>query len=86
MRLSENDKKYLEKMGHTEKDFDQIREAAARTVYSMNGERITARQAVKLLGRKNFLSRLSRSAFHWNCSRETDDGGTVELDSSRLFR
>jgi len=52
----------------------------------MNGERITARQAVKLLGRKQFLSGISRSAFHWNCSRETDDGGTVELDSSRLFR
>ena len=49
-------------------------------------EKITIKGAIELLGRKNFLSGIARSAFHWDAMRETEDGRKIFFDSSRLFR
>lgn len=81
-------------MGVGEDDFDQIEEATGKTTYTLYDEermttkRIGIKAAIALLGIKDFLSGLSRSAFHWSASRtaETNPNQTVMFDSSRLFK
>ena len=38
------------------------------------------KKAIEILGRKEFLSGLARSTFHWDSQR-----GDVSFDSSKLF-
>lgn len=88
MKLSKEDKKILESWGHPKSDFRQIENALNKTVYileSDNNRRINAKEARNLLGNETFLSGISRSAFHWDCSRE-NNGHVVSFDSSRIFR
>lgn len=56
--------------------------------YSRKEEkRISASKALELLGQETFLSGISRSAFHWNCSRDiAGSDKRVSFDSSRLFK
>ena len=88
MKLTNMDKKILCSWGHSEDDLKQIEEATRKTVYELNGkERISCQEAIKLIGRKEFLSGISRSAFHWSASRHTEDGNNfVIFDSSKLFQ
>ena len=93
MKLDKVDRAFLECNGFSESDFEQIEKAARRTKYSLssaaNGwryERITAKEAEKILGRKDFISGLSRSAFHWSAVRMTGTGSKVYFDSSSMFR
>lgn len=88
MTLSKEDKKILESWGHPKSDFRQIEIALNKTVYileSDNNRRISAKEARNLLDTETFLSGISRSAFHWTCSRE-NNGNVVHFDSSRIFR
>lgn len=65
MRLTDSDKECLKAWGYPEQDMKQIEEAMRKTVYKINHKRrISAEKASKLLGRENYLSGLSRSAFH----------------------
>lgn len=88
MKLTNGDKKILSSWGHSEDDLKQIEEATRKTVYELNGkERISCQEAINLIGRKAFLSGISRSAFHWSASRYTEDGNNfVSFDSSKLFQ
>ena len=87
MMLSNNDVIYLRNLGYTDtRSLKQIEKAAGLTVYTLEGRRISGKQAVSILGRKAFLSGISRSAFHWHAVRETEDGRMVFFDSSRLFK
>lgn len=88
MRLKDEDVIVLKRYGNSEDDIRQIKEAAKAkyTVYKMNGKRITAEQAIAVLGRREYLSGLSRSAFHYTCAREGLHGEIVDFDSSALFR
>lgn len=88
MRLTDQDKKWLRDMGHDDKDFPQIEKAMYKcyTIYGLGKETISREQAIALLGRKTYLSGISRSAFHYTAARKTDDGRTVYFDSSKLFR
>ena len=94
MKLTNKDKEILRQFGDEEADFEQIERAIGKTTYTLQGNKngifverkITAKKAIELLGRKNFLSGISRSAFHWSAVRETDDGREIYFDSSRLFR
>lgn len=87
MKLTNRDKEILSSWGYTEKDIKQIEETIKKTVYELNSkEKISCQDAIKLIGRKAFLSGISRSAFHWSASRYTNDGNNfVSFDSSKLF-
>lgn len=88
MKLTNRDKEILKEWGYSEDNLKQIEEATRKTVYELNGkEKISCQEAIRLIGRKAFLSGISRSAFHWSASRYTKDGNNfVSFDSSKLFR
>lgn len=91
-KLSEEDKKLLLEWGHLEEDISQIERALSKTSYTVTdigtgiSKNIGAEEAKDILGNKAFLSGISRSAFHYTSSRETDDGLVISFDSSSLFR
>lgn len=85
MKLNEEDKALLKEWGHTEKDFRQIEEAIRRSTYKLGSQKISQGKALTLLGRRSFLSGISRSAFHWSAAREVAPGEIVYFNSSRLF-
>lgn len=88
MKLTENDKKILKKWGYSDDDIPQIEEATEKAIYKLNYKvRITAKEAIKLLGRSDYLSGISRSAFHFTASRRVENtGDVVSFDSSALFK
>ena len=86
MKLTKQDKELLKRYGHSEDDIKQIARAIQRTEYTVDGAQITADEAVTILGREDFLSGISRSAFHYTASRESEDHSIVSFDSSKLFR
>lgn len=88
MKLNQSDKEILRSWNHTEQDIEQIERATntKNTTYSMNGRKITQTKAIEILGRKEYLSGISRSAFHWSAARKTLYGdNVVHFDSSKLF-
>lgn len=86
MKLTKEDKKLLLGWGYIKKDLDQIEVATSLTRYTYKGKLICDERACELLGREEYLSGISRSAFHWSATRETLDGETIEFDSSALFK
>jgi len=100
MELTDNDRKLLKSWGNKPVEVAQIAQAVFFTSYKccktvmdekMNvtcGKRedISETEALRKLGRERFLRGLSRSAFHWNATCETDDGELIEFDSKRYFR
>ena len=88
MKLTNTDKALLLEWGHPESDFQQIEEAfkKTKTKYELGDKPISREDAISLLGREQYLSGISRSAFHYTAVRETPDGQLVCFDSSNLFR
>jgi len=86
MKLTNGDKKVLKENGFKDEDMNQIERATIKTVYEMNGEKISQKKALEILGRKEYLSGISRSAFHWSAGRDNEKGETVSFDSSKLFK
>lgn len=90
MKVCKKDKVVLLGNGYSEEDIEQIGEAMTKTVYTIKdkyGEkkRISREKAREILGDEEYLSGISRSAFHWNCMREKE-GNKVYFDSSKLFK
>ena len=88
MNLTKTDKDLLLGWGYSERDFPQIEEALqkSKTKYKLESAQISRDKAISLLGREQFLSGISRSAFHHTAVRQTADGRFVFFDSSNLFR
>lgn len=88
MDLTKEDKKLLLNWGYSEADFEQITKAAhiSNTRYKLGNTPIGRELAIRLLGRKEYLSGLARSAFHRTATRRTESGDVVLFDSSRLLR
>lgn len=91
MKLTNEDKALLLHWGYTEKDFAQIEEAfqKSKTNYELGDFRISREEAIRLLGRRQWLSGIARSAFHWTAAREVPmsmSGEVVYFDSSNLFK
>lgn len=88
MELTAADKKTLLEWGHTERDFHQIEEAfeKSKTKYTLGSKPISREKAVSLLGQRQYLAGIARSAFHYTAAQVTPGGQTVYFDSSRLFR
>lgn len=86
MKLTEQGKQILRESGHSENDMRQLCEAARRCKYENGkGEKLTAEKVIALIGRKNWLSGISRAAFHWTSARE-DNGNYVSFDCSAMFK
>lgn len=88
MKLTPEDRELLRSWGHDDRDIQQIEEAthSNKTRYDLDSTPISREDAIRLLGRKEYLSGISRSAFHGTSARWTDDGKEVYFDSSRLFQ
>ena len=92
MKLTTKDIELLKSWGYLQEDIPQIQKAISRSSYSLyNGKTdeenfISASEALDILGRKEFLSGIARSAFHWGSCRETSKGDVIYFDSSALFR
>lgn len=87
MKLGKEDKELLLSWGYSEQDFPQIEEALRtdKTTYDLDGNRISRKKAVELLGMRDFLSGLARSAFHCSSSSLTASGQELGFNSRRLF-
>lgn len=91
LKLSENDKKLLIEWGFEERDFPQIEEAfqKSKTKYKLNSWKISREEAIRVLGWRQYLSGITRSAFHYTAVREVPmsiSGEAVYFDSSNLFK
>ena len=86
--LTTEDKAILRSFGHPDNDFNQIEEAINRSTFTLDEkEVVNAYDAIYILGKYNFLSGISRSAFHWTSSRESSDGKhSIHFDSRILFK
>ena len=72
MKLTKDDKDYLKSIGYTDDDMQQIEETSRKTTFVNDyGEKISADSAIHILGRKDFLSGIARSAFHHSALRTT---------------
>lgn len=87
--LNLTDKGILKSWGYPTDEFPQIEEAVNRSVYTLTDKeketKISWNKAMELLGQRDFLSGISRSAFHWSASRMVDKNRTIYFDSSVLF-
>lgn len=88
MELTKEDKKLLLNWGYSEADFGQITKAARiiNTRYYLGNTWIGREHAIRLLGRKEYLSGLARSAFNGTATQRAESGDVVLFVSSRPFR
>jgi hypothetical protein len=92
--LTAKDKSLLKEWGYLDEDMAQIEEGAnvGRITFTYKGRtyehEITPQRAIRIIGREQFLSGLSRSAFHWSAIRyrnDNDKNGYVYFDMHKLF-
>lgn len=81
LKLEPKDKTLLLRWGHQAADFPQIEAAllAKSTKYTLDGHTISQAAAIALLGREQFLSGISRSAFHATAARKQKLGKLFSL-------
>lgn len=84
MKLTQEDKKQLLEWGYPKEDIDQIQEAIKVCKITVDDKRISTAKAIEILGKTEFLSGISRSAFHWSALR-CKNNVEVYFDSSKLF-
>lgn len=99
MKLGKSDKEMLLDLGYDEADIKQISSVVSKTVYTyyssstsnsglVRTQKISSEKAKSLLGDRDFLTGLARSAFHFTASRTVGDKKGAEyilFDSSGLF-
>ncbi|AMN31045.1 hypothetical protein BFS06_14595 [Clostridium perfringens] len=85
MKLKNDDKELLKTWGYCDKDIQQIEEATKKTIYIFGDKKISTKKAIEILGKEEYLSGISRSAFHFTSARSNKEGDTVFFDSSKLF-
>ena len=89
--LTERRKNILRGWGYNDKEIDQIKRAMRVTKYTLEypsgkEKRITRDAVIKLIGITEYLSGISRSAFHWSAYRTTkNEKYGIYFDSSALF-
>ena len=97
-KLTQEEKHLLNEWGYPCEDFEQIERAMlkSKTKYRLislkeNGneesKNITREEAIGILGKRDYLSGIARSAFHWTAYRENQaQTYAVQFDSSALFK
>ena len=83
--LKNETEKTLKSMGYEKEALEQIQLAMLVSDIKLNGRKTSVKKAVEVLGRKDFLSGISRSAFHQSAERESG-GNHVSFDSEIMFR
>lgn len=88
MKLTNKDKDILRGFGYKDKDFKQIEMATLKkyTVYKLNNKKVQLEKVLEMMDRKEYLSGIARSAFHWSSVRFTSNEEEVYFDSSKLFK
>ena len=88
MKLTKEDIRKLSSWGYRSEDFAQIEKAASAklTVYEIDGKAVGLKALLKIMDRREWLSGIARSAFHYTASRNTYDGRIVCFDSHKLFQ
>lgn len=67
-----DDKKSLrEETFEDERGILQIEKAMKKTIFEIDGKRISADEAISLIGRRNFLCGMDRCAFHADAVHHT---------------
>lgn len=84
--LSYDDIETLKEWGFLGDDIRQIDKAVTKTVYQLEDKKISHKKAREILGDKEFLSGIARSAFHFDAVRKTDKQELLLFDSSKLFK
>ena len=93
-KLTEKDKKTLLEWGYLKEDLQQIEDGAniGTITFTYKHRRveheITPQKAIRIIGREQFLSGLSRAAFHWSAIeyvRDNDKNGFVYFHMDELF-
>jgi hypothetical protein len=93
MTLTEQDQVDLREMGVPAEDFPQIQEVALTkyTSYLLyenskdRGKLVSRDEAIRLLGRREWLSGLSRSAFHFTAVRSIEGSESFIYFNSRKY-
>lgn len=87
--LTKKDRCILSGWGYSEKSIAQIEEATRMMIFTAikahKEVRISRAEAIRRLGRENFLSGISRAAFHWDADRQSEDGHHVYFDAKKYF-
>jgi protein associated with RNAse G/E len=83
MKLTDKDKSFLKECGYLDEDMNQIERALKKTIYELD-KKISINEALKILGRKEFLTGISRSAFHYSAVR-TKNEKVIYFNSIKLF-
>lgn len=88
MKLTEQEKQKMRDCRYDDNDIEQVQMAASRYCkYSdENGNRLTAKQVIEMLGRETWFSGIVRAAFHWTCGRGDEGKNYVSFDCSSLFK
>lgn len=89
MKLTENDIKRLRRIGYMDHDITWIEKDLYNDRYTYelyrtdNGKKVkdlTAENAIRWVGRKNFLSGIGRACFHHTAVREGKNGRYVMFE------
>lgn len=92
MELTPQDVGYIvNKLGYSMLEIAQIKAALRKTKITKETSdgkrrRISPKEARKILGDKQFLSGISRSAFHFTSMRKAEDGTEVLFDAYPYFK
>ena len=90
MTLTEKDKALFLSWDYTESDLSQLQDAVNEVRLTLincdDEQRITKREAIRILGRETFLSGIGRAAFHATSARESSDGKIVYFDLHKWWR
>lgn len=86
MKLTKSDIEKLLKWGYLERDIKQIQDVLNVCVYTdKNNNKINCKKAIQMIGREQWLSGISRAAFHWDSGRGEEEN-YVGFDCSKYFK
>lgn len=88
--LNKRHKEIILGFGYPKEDLRQIEKALKYTTFTLcikgkEDEIVSLDKAVEILGEKEFLSGMCRSAFHWTAMRNNDEIRNIHFNSSKLF-
>ena len=98
IRLTQEEKDIIIGFGYADEDIKQIERAMqkSKTQYRLiplktnsneSPKNISKEEAVNILGKRDYLSGIARSAFHWTAHRENQTKTyAVQFNSSALFK
>lgn len=86
MKLTNKDKKYLIAIGYSDNDLTAIEDAIRNIRYDVFDSipiNITQKEAIRLLGREEYLSGVARATFHSSAVRYHQTMNNVEVYFTR---